>query len=149
MNCYKTLKAYKVVIVLIFIWSGLLGWALEWNLATASKHIMEQANAEAHASFTKDYAFRRWASSHGGVYVPVTETQKPLPLLSYIPEQNVTTTEGLQLTLLNPGAMFHQMINNYTDDYGIRGRITGLKYINPLNKPDNWEAKQLESFSHG
>ena len=149
MNCYKTLKAYKVVIVLIFIWSGLLGWALEWNLATASKHIMEQANAEARASFTKDYAFRRWASSHGGVYVPVTETQKPLPLLSYIPDQNVTTTEGLQLTLLNPGAMFHQMINNYTDDYGIRGRITGLKYINPLNKPDNWEAKQLENFTHG
>ena len=39
------------------------------------------------------------------------------------------------------------MMDRYAQDYGVRGRITGLKYLNPDNAPDLWEKKQLEAFT--
>ena len=31
----------------------------------------------------------------------------------------------------------------------VRGRIIGLKYLNPGNAPDDWERQQLEAFTRG
>jgi hypothetical protein len=45
--------------------------------------------------------------------------------------------------------MLRQMMDLYATDYGIRGRITGLRYLNPGNAPDTWEKRQLEAFVRG
>jgi hypothetical protein len=60
---------------------------------------MAQAYAEARANYNQDITFRRWGNSHGGVYVPVTETQKSIPWLAHVPGRDVTTRDGRQLTL--------------------------------------------------
>ena len=39
--------------------------------------VREMAIAEARAIFNKDQAFRFWAASHGGIYVPVTDQAPP------------------------------------------------------------------------
>jgi len=111
--------------------------------------LMDMAYAEARANYNKDITFRRWGNQHGGVYVPITATQKSVPFLSHVPGRDVTTREGKELTLLNPASMLRQMMDRYAEEYGIRGRITGLKYLNPGNAPDAWEKHQLEAFTQG
>ena len=41
------------------------------------------------------------------------------------------------------------MMDRYAADYGVQGRIIGLKQLNPNNAPDEWEQKQLEEFTRG
>ncbi|MDP3440309.1 MAG: ATP-binding protein [Azonexus sp.] len=110
---------------------------------------MSMAYSEARAILNKDITFRRWGTMHGGVYVPITETQKSVSWLSHVPGRDVTTTDGRKLTLLNPASMLRQMMDTFAEEYGIRGRITGLKYLNPDNAPDDWERQQLNAFTRG
>ena len=133
----------------IVFWTLALAASLTWTIQNDTKEIMSMAYAEARASLNKDITFRRWATEHGGVYVPITDTQKSVPFLSHVPGRDVTTTDGLELTLLNPATMLRQLMDRYSEDYGVRGRITGLKYLNPANAPDPWEKEQLEAFTRG
>ncbi len=129
------------------VWTLALGGSLLWTLSNNKKETMETAFAEAQANLNKDITLRRWATDHGGVYVPITDTQKSVPWLAHVPGRDVTTTDGLRLTLLNPASVVRQMMDRYALDYGVRGRITGLKYLNPGNAPDAWEKLQLEAFT--
>ena len=131
------------------IWTLVVSASLVWNMRYAEQQIMDTAYAEARANQNKDNTFRRWATEHGGVYVPITEKQSSVPWLSHVPGRDVMTTDGRALTLLNPASVLRQIMDRYTEDYGIRGRITGLKYLNPANAPDPWEAQQLKAFTAG
>ena len=131
------------------LWTLAVAASLVWNMVNLHKQIMERAYAEARANLNKDITFRRWGNRHGGVYVPITATQKSVPWLTHVPGRDVRTTDGKELTLLNPASMLRQMMDDYAEGYGIRGRITGLKYLNPGNAPDAWETAQLEAFTRG
>jgi len=101
----------------------------------------------ANANFEKDQAFRQWASSHGGVYVPIDEKRTPSsPYLSNIPERDITTPSGKKLTLMNPAYMLRQMIDEYEGLYGAKGHITALEILNPKSAPDEWEKRALYKF---
>jgi diguanylate cyclase (GGDEF)-like protein/PAS domain S-box-containing protein len=130
-------------------WTLIVALSLFWNLQNTQRQIMDMAYAEARANLNKDITLRRWATDHGGVYVPVTERQQSVPWLGHVPGRDVVTTDGLRLTLLNPATMLRQMMDRYAAGYGIRGRITGLKTLNPANAPDSWERRQLEAFARG
>lgn len=137
----------RLFVLAIVLWTSTVGVSMFWNLNNAEQQTMNMAYAAARASLNKDITFRRWGTMHGGVYVPITETQKSVPWLSHVPGRDVTTTDGRQLTLLNPASMLRQMMDLYAASYGVRGRITGLRYLNPDNAPDDWEKSQLERFS--
>lgn len=139
----------RLTLLVTFVWSAILVASLLWDIQNAKEQLMEMAYAEARTSLNKDMTFRRWATLHGGVYVPVTDTQKSVPWLAHVTERDVTTTTGKALTLLNPATIMRQVMGLYSKEYGIGGRITGLKYFNPDNAPDEWERKQLESFARG
>jgi PAS domain S-box-containing protein len=149
MNITKFLLKQKYIALLFAFWSGILTASLIWNTNTIKHHIMQQAYAEARTNLNKDSTLRRWSTTHGGVYVPISDTQKSVPWLSHVPGRDVTTTKGDKLTLLNPASMLRQIMDAYAKDYGIRGRITGLRYLNPDNKPDEWETTQLKLFKQG
>lgn len=125
----------------------MVGLSLFWNLQYIKIDGMERAYSEAKANINKDRTFRRWATEHGGVYVPITKTQGSVEWLSHVPDRDVVTLDGKKLTLLNPASMLRQIMDRYAADYGIRGRITGLKFLNPGNAPDSWEKNQLISFT--
>ncbi|BDY04620.1 EAL domain-containing protein [Ferrimonas sp. YFM] len=143
------IRALKVALFPLLIWTALILFSYLWNAKSISAQIMGQAYAEARTNLNKDITFRRWGTEHGGVYVPITDTQKSVPWLDHIPDRDVTTTGGLELTLLNPATMLHQMMDAYAEEYGVRERITGLKQLNPHNKPDEWETEQLHAFERG
>uniref|UniRef100_Q47HB6 Virulence sensor protein BvgS n=1 Tax=Dechloromonas aromatica (strain RCB) TaxID=159087 RepID=Q47HB6_DECAR len=139
----------RLLFMAVFLWTVMIGFSVFWNFHNSEEQIMKLAYTEAQANLNKDISFRRWGTLHGGVYVPVTETQKSIPWLSHVPGRDVKTTDGKQLTLLNPASMLRQMMDLYAADYGVRGRITGLRQLNPGNAPDAWEREQLERFTRG
>jgi signal transduction histidine kinase len=143
------LSAWRPTVLVLVAWTVVIGGSLAWNLYNGHHQTREMATKEARAHFDKDQAFRFWATRHGGVYVPADERTPPNPNLRHIPERDIETPSGKKLTLMNPAYMLRQMMNEFTDLYGVRGRITSMKYLNPTNAPDEWEKKALLAFENG
>jgi PAS domain S-box-containing protein len=138
----------------IFLLIGLL-WVILIlvSLTYAWQHVRNTsfslAVVEARASFAKDLVYRRWATMHGGVYVPVSDITPPNPYLSGIPKRDVVTIDGDRLTLVNPAYMTRQVHELGQESYGIKGHITSLNPLRPENAADAWETGALQSFTSG
>jgi hypothetical protein len=92
-------------------------------------------------------ATRTWNASHGGVYVPVTETIRPNPYLT-VPDRDIRTTDGRELTKVNPAYMT-RLVGEILAGDGYAVHITSLKTLRPGNAPDEWERAALERFEKG
>lgn len=134
--------------ILTALWTlvivGSAGWALYNNYLSS----LEAARIEARSSFNKDLVYRRWVAMHGGVYVPISVDTPPNPYLS-VAQRDVTTTDGQQLTLVNPAYMTRQVHELDAVTYGTRGHITSLNPIRPENAADAWETAALLAFEAG
>ncbi len=53
-----------------------------------------------------------------------------------------------KLTLMNPAYILRQMMSDYEKMYGTKGIITGLKQLNPINKPDAWGENALKALEN-
>jgi len=146
----STTQVYRNAALAALAWSLAVAGSLAWNIALQREKTFDLAKNEAVANIDKDFAFRQWATSHGGVYVPVNPDNNtyPNPYLE-VPERDIQTPSGKQLTLMNPAYMVRQMQQNFTGLYGVKGRITSLKPLNPNNAPDEWETRVLQSFELG
>ncbi|OGG96803.1 MAG: hypothetical protein A2527_00725 [Candidatus Lambdaproteobacteria bacterium RIFOXYD2_FULL_50_16] len=130
------------------LWSLVILTSLHINVSHEKRVTLDLALHAARAAYFKDLAFRHWATEHGGVYVPITERTPPNPYLK-VPERDVVTPSGKKLTLMNPAYMLRQVLNEYSEIFGVYGKITSLKPLNPANAPDEWEKRALESFDQG
>jgi len=135
--------------LLALVWSGVILISYLWNGHQVETLLLDQARTELRANYFKDQTFRLWATGHGGVYVPVTETQKPDPYVEFLPERDAVTPSGKHLTLINPALMVRQFNELAREKYSIEGNISGVLPLNPINKPDAWEAEAYKSFSEG
>lgn len=134
---------------LIALWSLIILISYFWNSYQVQTLLLEQARTELRANFFKDQTFRMWATNHGGVYVPVTATQKPDPYVAFLPERDVVTPSGRVLTLINPALMVRQFNELAKERFGSEGHISSLAPINPINKADSWEALAYGEFEKG
>jgi PAS domain S-box-containing protein len=139
----------RTVFFLAAGWTAAVFLAFGWHMWDLYELTVESARLQASNSFEKDLVYRRWATRHGGVFVPVTEETPPNPYLIYIKNRDVTTTSGLDLTLINPAYMTRQVQEMGLAQYGHQGHITSLNPIRSENSPDSWEAAALESFELG
>lgn len=137
------------VLATALAWTAILCASMLWWAAQSQEQALSLARKDARANFDKDTAFRKWATGHGGVYVPATEHTPPNPYLDHIEERDLTTPSGRQLTLMNPAYMVRQLMEEFSDDYGVRGHITSLNPLNPDNAPGDWERRALEAFEQG
>jgi len=137
--------------ILMTCWTIFIGISLFWNYYAEQKVLRKVALAEARAVIERDALYRRWGSSHGGVYVPVTPQSPPNPYLSHIPERDIRTPSGKQLTLINPAYMTRQVNELATERSAFLGRahLTSLKPLRPENAPDSWEESVLHEFENG
>ncbi len=146
----KEIKYIKYFFVLLLIALTLfIGTSLVWNIYKEYQAADDFARVEAHASYNKDLLYRRWASMHGGVYVPITDKTLSNPYLAFIPERDITTPSGKKLTLMNPAYMTRQVLAIGDEQYGVKGHLTSLKPIRPENKADEWETSALKRFEKG
>lgn len=99
--------------------------------------------------FNQDVDFRRWATDHGGVYVPETKETPSNQYLKEVSERDIVTPSGRKLTLVNPAYMLRQVYEMRDRDGIQKAHITSLKPIRPENAPDDWEAEALKRFELG
>ncbi|MEE8323172.1 MAG: DUF3365 domain-containing protein, partial [Candidatus Bathyarchaeia archaeon] len=130
-------------------WTVIIAVSLAWNVAREKQDTLEMAHIQAQEVYDKDIIYRRWNTEHGGVYVPLSENTQPNPYLSHMPERDITTPSGRQLTVMNPAYMTRQVHELAEEEYGVRGHITSLNPIRPENVPDPWETKALQAFEEG
>ena len=130
------------------LWSLIMSGSFSWSLHQQGRHLLESSKIAAQANINKDISFRKWATAHGGVYVPPTRHTPPNPYLK-ITDRDVVTTTGKSLTLMNPAYMLREMQQDFSVEYGVRSRITSLKPLNPANAPDAWQHKALSHFAQG
>lgn len=120
-----------------------------WNIGNLDQQAIYMATNEARSNWEKDQAFRHWATLHGGVYVNPNARTLPNPYLKHLTNRDVETTDGVKLTLMNPAYMMRQMTSEFESTYGVKGRLTGQKLLNPANKADPWELNALVQFDQG
>lgn len=136
-------------ILALFFWIIIIITSLAWNIFNEKHQILSLARLEALSNFNKNFAFRQWAAEHGGVYVPPDDKTPPNPALSHIPDRDIVSNFGKKYTLMNPAYILRQLMQEYSELYGIKGHITSFKLLNPNNAPDEWEKKVLMQFENG
>lgn len=139
----------RTAIILSVAWTAVIALICAWNLWEQRQNINDMAYIEAKQAIKQDLAYRLWAAKQGGVYVPVTDETPPNPYLADIKRRDVTTTDGQQLTLINPAYMTRQVHELGQQSFGLHGHLTSLDPIRPENAPDVWEAAALKAFERG
>ncbi len=135
------------ICILIVGWTILCGYLYLQTNSIAYKAEINTATKVAEDNINKDFLYRRWGASHGGVYVPITKDNPPNPYLKdLVFERDIQTPSGRKLTLVNPAYMVRQVHEIGSTQYGLKAHITSLKPLRPLNIPDKWEAAVLKSF---
>jgi len=138
----------KYLLLLAVIWTAGIFASLGGNLYQLRQSILVIAQTTAEISYNKDLIYRRWVSKHGGVYVPISELTPANPYLK-VPNRDITTPQGLSLTLVNPAYMTRQVNEMAMEMSGFQGHITSLNPLRPENRPDPWEAESLKTFERG
>ena len=136
-------------LIAAFSWTFVVGATLVWSLFIQDRNTVENARAEALGHFNKDESVRLWAASHGGVYVPVTDETPANEYLAQIPDRDVRTEDGKELTLMNPAYILRQVNERLSAQDRTAGHITSLLHRRPETAPDDWERSALEAFEAG
>ncbi|MBW2738400.1 MAG: response regulator [Deltaproteobacteria bacterium] len=134
---------------IVIPWTIVVGCLLLIGIFYIQRNQQEMVKNEARANFNKDQSLRFWSSTHGGVYVPITEETPPNPYLGHVKDRDIKTPAGKALTLMNPAYMLRQTMERYESSYGVRGHITSLKHFRPETAPDEWEKSALQAFEGG
>lgn len=142
-----SLKPYTVALVVF--WTAALAVSLVMNLLFQKKEIQAIALNTARISWEKDLIYRRWNANHGGVYALVNPATPPNLYLADLPERDLLTPSGRQLTLINPAYMTRQAYELTYQAFKVRGHITSLKPLRKENVPDPWETSALKAFEQG
>lgn len=137
-----------------YFWALAISWSLVllvsflWTRHNATEQVTDLVRVQARTAYEKDVLYRFWNSTHGSVYVPVSDHTPPNPYLD-LPERDITTPGGVSLTLMNPAYMTRQANELGMDRLGIYGHLTSLKPLRPDNLPDAWERRALLDFEAG
>lgn len=133
----------------ILAWSlvvvGMAAAILSWDNVA----LTQQAEMTAEQIFERDLLFRQWNASHGGVYVPISDHTPPNPQLDFLLERDIKTSDGRNLTLMNPAYMTRQVHELGNAQFAIKAHLTSLNPLAPGNVPDPWEERALRSFNQG
>lgn len=140
---------YFFVTLLLILWTTLVSFEIYRDISAIKQTTVTLARKEAVTTFNKDLSLRLWATEHGGVYVPVSTKTQPNKYLAHLPERDITTPSGRELTLMNPAYMMRQVMADFEKLYGPKGRIVSAKPLNPVNSPDPWQHNALEILANG
>jgi PAS domain S-box-containing protein len=134
---------------LVALWSIIAAAALGYNIYSHHQAVLKEAATEARTYYDLNLAYRLWVSDAGGVYVS-TDAVAPNPYLN-VPSRDITIKGNKHLTLVNPAYMTRLVfeIVRTRSTQPVINRLTSIKYLNPSNRPNEWESKSLLAFDKG
>lgn len=138
----------KYYILSSIFWGLVVLISYKWYTHFVSEKIYNQATDRSQFVFKMVESARLWNARHGGVYALITKDTQPNPYLK-IEHRDINSTDGLELTMINPAYMTRQLIDVVTELSDLRLHITSEKLMNPANKADEWEIEQLHKFAKG
>ncbi len=145
----RPIRVWGHVLVILFLWTLATLISSIWNIHQIREGSHKMAYSEAMAHYQKDILYRKWVAGHGGVYVPVDGKTPSNPYLSHVDERDIQTPSNRPLTLVNPAYMSRQVNELGERELGTKGHLSSLSPINPVNQPDSWERKALQTFEKG
>lgn len=134
--------------VILLLWTGLIIALFSWFVMGEQQHIEQIALRQAKAFFSQVVTTREWNSTHGGVYVEVTDSVKPNPYLEG-KDRDIVTVNGKMFTKINPAYMTRQLSEIMSTSSGVSFHITSLKPKRAANFADEWEKSALLAFKNG
>ena len=135
-NKYKYVLLYFIfVVVLILILIG-VDKLKDKNISLEDEILVNQAQIH----FQNQVNTRSWSAQHGGVYVKPSNGLKPN---QYLQNNTLEAVDGTTLIKINPAWMTRQL-SELSNTSGFSFRITSLKPLNPINKPDEFEVRALK-----
>jgi diguanylate cyclase (GGDEF)-like protein len=145
----RYVQFYLAIIVIIFCLT-ILAVFFGFN-SRANYLIEEQLLKEARAYSQQVILMRQWIANHGGVYVKMQPGVTENPYLKEISpfKTNIFDQEQQKYILKNPATVTREISEMGKDERIFSFHITSLDPINPLNKPDQFEADSLNSFQNG
>jgi two-component system NtrC family sensor kinase len=135
-------------LLLLALWCGVMGYSFYAHANDIRKQTTQIAIEGARNMFRMVILTRNWNASHSALYVPVTPETPPNEYLEHA-RREVTTTDGVVLTMINPAYMTRLIAEMAQSDSGAIFRLTSLKPIRPANAPDDWERESLLAFERG
>ncbi|MCG6551680.1 MAG: DUF3365 domain-containing protein [Candidatus Magnetominusculus sp. LBB02] len=139
------LQSHYYWVLPIAVWALVSLASLRWHLYLLQEEAYNMALESGRSMFNMIMTTRMWNASHGGVYVPVTNSSPPNPYLE-TPDRDITTTDGRKLTMINPAYMTRQLSEIAKNVHSGAFHITSLRPIRPDNAPTPWEALALRKF---
>ncbi|MBU1568238.1 MAG: diguanylate cyclase [Proteobacteria bacterium] len=136
------------IIVFCVLWTILISSSLVWMTHNSRAEQQRIALLTSRALFKQIVVARRWNSSHGGVYTPVTENNQPNPYLEDL-ARDLRIGENLVLTKINPAFMTRQISEIALLEDGVQFHITSLNPIRPENLATAAEKQFLVNFEKG
>lgn len=146
---HSPIQLRRFVWTITAFWTVAIAIVLIWELHDEQNKAIETARSEARGAWKKEAAVYLWAASSGRVYVPVTEKNPPDANLTHMPERDITSPTGTELTIISPPMIMNQVHAIARGVSGTEGHITSLHPIDPDNNPDSWESQALQSFTQG
>lgn len=134
--------------LLLLVWTALSGLSLNHQIDSIRQQGLALSQASARNVFNLVVLARKWNANHGGVYVPVTEKFQPNPYLK-VPWRDLLTTQGQQLTLVNPAFMTRLIGELAEKSDNLKLHITSLNPLRPGNAADSREHAVLRAFEQG
>jgi signal transduction histidine kinase len=109
--------------------------------------LYDQVRKQAESIYQQIVITRKWIADHGGIYVEKLPWVEPNPYLAQVGEKPFTISkEGKILVKEDPALVTRQLSEYSKRNYLYWFKITSLKFINPLNKPDTTEERALLEF---
>jgi len=111
--------------------------------------VYEQVRKQAESIYQQIVITRKWIADHGGIYVEKLPWVEPNPYLAKVNEKTILISkEGKVLVKENPALVTRQLSEYSKRNYLYWFKITSLKFMNPVNKPDTTEEKALLEFEN-
>jgi PAS domain S-box-containing protein len=148
-SLFVTSNTRRTLLTLLGGWTLVFAGFLGLNQYYSNQEDRQIALNRAKDAFRKDLVYRRWAAERGGVYVPMDEKTPANPHLTHLPNRDITTPQGLRLTLVNPAYLTRMVHELEASDTKVVSHLTSLKPIRPENAPDPWERRALAAFEQG
>lgn len=142
------LRLWIYTLALLLGWTLVVGLSLWWTLDNEKNEKIELAYGVARSHLEKDMMLREGNVSHGFIYGPVSETNRPDPNLKH-PDREVRTPSGKVLIPITSSTMIRQVYELSANKIQIQGHLTGLIPLRAENAPDVWEIKALQTLQQG